>query len=281
VGLEQDTANTLILSRPVWVSWEPFLDSIAEDMVKEDDSPNPTSTSNASDHQEGDVTPTAEKIEQDTRRPSLGKSRSVVHDAVVEVIISPHLATKTYTSAKEAALKHITAKMIITVWELQDDRFFTLTFTSTDHSVTKDTLTSPQNTTKRLVRSTVHSKASSIWLRGGSSGSNSGNSPSSITSSQSSIHESSNRSSAITSHTEVSMSTSHFPPMGPPHRQSSMTSAPSSLQKIITMKDALLDNTEVPILAMWKDESIAIPNRGQPTYFFYSKGISYANNNRL
>jgi hypothetical protein len=27
------------------------------------------------------------------------------------------------------------------------------------------------------------------------------------------------------------------------------------------MKDALLDNTQVPIVAMWKDESLTIPNR--------------------
>ena len=33
------------------------------------------------------------------------------------------------------------------------------------------------------------------------------------------------------------------------------------------MKDALLDNTEVPILAMWKDESLAIPNRAARRLF--------------
>ena len=33
------------------------------------------------------------------------------------------------------------------------------------------------------------------------------------------------------------------------------------------MKDALLDNTEVPIVAMWKDESLAIPNRAARRLF--------------
>ena len=33
------------------------------------------------------------------------------------------------------------------------------------------------------------------------------------------------------------------------------------------MKEALLDNTEVPILAMWKDESLTIPNKAARRLF--------------
>lgn len=33
------------------------------------------------------------------------------------------------------------------------------------------------------------------------------------------------------------------------------------------MKDALLDNTEVPIAAMWRDESIVVPNRAARRLF--------------
>lgn len=75
-------------------------------------------------------------------------------------------------------------------------------------------------------------------------------------------------SSVVTSPASASMtmSTSSFPPMGPPSR-SARTNAPSSLQKVIMMKDALLDNTEVPILAMWKDESLTIPNRAARALF--------------
>jgi hypothetical protein len=50
--------------------------------------------------------------------------------------------------------------------------------------------------------------------------------------------------------------------MGPPSK-SALSSAPSYLQKAIMMKDALLDNTNTPILAMWKDESLTVPNKGK------------------
>ncbi len=50
--------------------------------------------------------------------------------------------------------------------------------------------------------------------------------------------------------------------MGPPTK-SPLTGTPSILQKIIMMKDALLDNTETPILAMWKDGSVTLPNKGE------------------
>ena len=57
----------------------------------------------------------------------------------------------------------------------------------------------------------------------------------------------------------VPVTSAPFPPMGPPS-VSSITAAPSILQKLIRIKDALLDNTEMPILAMWKDGSVAFPN---------------------
>ncbi|ESA43824.1 autoinducer 2 sensor kinase/phosphatase luxQ, variant [Neurospora crassa OR74A] len=58
----------------------------------------------------------------------------------------------------------------------------------------------------------------------------------------------------------VAMSSSPFPPLGPPSH-SSITSAPSMLQKITVMKDALLDKTQTPIIAMWKDGSVILPNK--------------------
>lgn len=40
------------------------------------------------------------------------------------------------------------------------------------------------------------------------------------------------------------------------------------------MKDALLDNTSVPILAMWKDESLTIPNKAARGLFHPSADLS-------
>lgn len=55
------------------------------------------------------------------------------------------------------------------------------------------------------------------------------------------------------------MSSSPFPPMGPPAK-SALSSTPSILQKTLLMKDALLDNTEMAVFAMWKDGSVMYPN---------------------
>jgi PAS domain-containing protein len=69
------------------------------------------------------------------------------------------------------------------------------------------------------------------------------------------------------------LSTSPFPPLGPPTK-STISSAPSSLQKVIMMKDALLDGTETPILAMWKDESLTIPNKAARRLFHPTADLS-------
>lgn len=54
--------------------------------------------------------------------------------------------------------------------------------------------------------------------------------------------------------------------MGPPSI-ASRSSTPSVLQKMIRMKDALLDNTQMPILAMWKDGSVTFPNKAARRLF--------------
>ncbi|KAH8801114.1 hypothetical protein F5882DRAFT_284975, partial [Hyaloscypha sp. PMI_1271] len=71
--------------RPVWVTWDSFLDSLADDLGTHmsHDTHQPES-----EFSEGDVTPTAERAEHSSRRSSANKNRSTVHDAVVEVIIS-------------------------------------------------------------------------------------------------------------------------------------------------------------------------------------------------
>jgi hypothetical protein len=40
------------------------------------------------------------------------------------------------------------------------------------------------------------------------------------------------------------------------------------------MKDALLDNTTVPIIAMWRDESLTIPNRAARRLFHPAADLS-------
>lgn len=154
---------------------------------------------------------------------------------------------------------------IITVWEIDDESFFTLTFTNTD---TNQTSLPTSRKPRQVTRAAKHRSFGSVG-----SGSGSHSSPSSVGSGKSSVQGESSTSSAITSPTIASMSTSPFPPLGPPS-QVSASGAPSTLQKIILMKDALMDTTGVPILAMWKDESLTIPNKAARRLFHPTADLS-------
>ncbi|TVY81195.1 Two-component system protein A [Lachnellula suecica] len=241
--------------RPVWVTWEIFLNSLADDI---DSSAHDSFRQNSSETGEGDLTPTAERTEPFHGRPGSNKSNAMVHDAVVEVvIIGGGVSAASAARGKVAAGKHTLAKMIITIWEIDDEKFYTMTFTSTE---TKQ-ISAPAPQPRQMLRN-PNSKHRSLE----SASSGSGSSPSSVTSGKSSNQGGSSSSSAITSPTNASMSSSPFPPLGPPSKASTM-GAPSTLQKVIMMKDALLDNTQVPIIAMWKDQSLTVPNRAARQLF--------------
>jgi hypothetical protein len=114
--------------RPVWVTWESFLDSLTEEMGL-----HLNDETVQMDSENGDVTPTAERSDSSGPKPSASKNKSLVHDAVVEVVLAPPaISASHFTHRTNKLPKHTFAKMIITVWEIEDDKFFTLTFTSTD-----------------------------------------------------------------------------------------------------------------------------------------------------
>jgi hypothetical protein len=250
--------------RPVWVSWESFLDSLADETGSHTEDEPQKSESGFS---EGDTTPTVESAEALSKRPSGSKSLTV-HDAVVEVALSPADTSASYFASgtnKSVTGKYTFAKMIITVWEIKDEKFFTLTFTSTDTSQTS--LPSSRWQYRQVTRTT---KQHSL----GSAGSGSRSSPSSAGSRGSLNRGGSSNSSAITSPANSSMSVSPFPPLGPSSKSTNSSALPS-LQRVIMMKDALLDTTEVPIIAMWKDESLTIPNRAARRLFHPSAGLTH------
>lgn len=254
--LSQLGIDMLDKGRPVWVTWEAFLENLSNDMGARGEVP----CQRTSGYGEGGVTPTAEHSEPLSSRSGNG-SGSAVHDAVVEVVITQgSIEAARIGRGEKAPAQHTFAKMIITVWEIEEEKFFTLTFTNTDSNQTS--LPSSQGQPRRITKAHKHYSISST-------GSGSHPSPSSASSGRSSNQCSSSNSSAVTSPTYAPMSSSPFPPMGPPAK-SVTASSPSSLQKVIMMKDALLDNTEVPILAMWKDKSLTIPNKAARRLFHQS-----------
>ena len=247
--LSQIGVDMIVDGHPVWVTWEAFLESLVDDIHNENQ-PSPDIDEG------GDLTPTAEKQEPVSMRQIPGKNKATVHDAVVEVVVTPDDSLNAYRQG--ATTKHTFAKMIITIWEMEGSTFFSLTFTSTDTNQTS--MTNSRGQARTVLRASAHHGLHSLGS-GSGSGSGKHSSPSSISSGRSS-HRGSSSSSNFTSPTMPSLSSSVFPPLGPPS-SNNISSAPSMLQKVTLMKDALLDSTDLVILAMWKDESIIIPNKGK------------------
>jgi hypothetical protein len=77
--LSQMGIDLLQDGRPVWVAWESFLDSIAEEGTPKDE--------DADELESGEVTPTVEMSRPSARQTSPNKS--TIQDAVVEVILVP------------------------------------------------------------------------------------------------------------------------------------------------------------------------------------------------
>lgn len=223
---------------PVWINWEQFLDQVAA----ERSTGKTMDASDASTVADGSATPTAADSPAPQGLPSNG--------AVIDVVVSRRNIGRMSADARLHSEASTAAKMIVSVWEMSKSQtFFTLTFTNTASAPPP-----PSVRTKSIVRPR-HLEAAEKKLAP------SFNNPSSQTSS----HDS-NCSSFLSSPSVVSLSSSPFPPLGPPS-QSSAGGAPSLLQKIMLLKDALLDSTQAPVLAMWKDGSITFPNRAARRLF--------------
>lgn len=226
--------------QPVFVAWEAYLDTLVEEMGSAHlQALKGTQEGAQRGRQEGDKTPTAE-ASGDIKVPSHGQ------EAALEVIVSRRGSDKSVIEPRlinKASENQAFAKMIISVWEIAGNQtYFTLTFTNTES-------TSSMSSKKRAVaRSSTLDAAERKVVSTASKGS-------SVTSS----HGSSSSPSYQISPSSISLTSNPFPPMGPPFNKS-LQSTPSMLQKSTIMKDALLDNTEQPVMIMWKDGTLAFPN---------------------
>lgn len=236
--LSQVGVDILQDGQPVWATWEAFLDSQVDEMGVRTAAKDPRWPPQSG----GDATPTASTMPVPERRPSPPARRH--QDSIVEVVITRKGASKValdgHFNPRESGCQ-VYAKMIITIWELEDHQtFFTLTFTSTE---------SPSST----LHSTKKSVARPSVLEAADRRTITHSNPPSVASSRESSSPSFHSPGIVT------MSSSPFPPMGPPS-VATHSSTPSLLQKMLLMKDALLNNTQMPILAMWKDGSVTFPN---------------------
>ncbi|KAK0618109.1 hsp90-like protein [Bombardia bombarda] len=232
---------------PVWIEWEQFLDQVSHE-TKRGKRKNQTAT-DAVMSAGGDTTPTSTSTPTADSghdgEPDRSGTEPTTANTVLEVVISRRDLNRTMFDSRvrsKAADPHTYAKMIISVWDICDNQtYFTLTFTTSespsDSKPTGRKITPDKK--YKAVSSNPPSLASSFDARSPSLG---------------------------ISPSAVSLSNSPFPPLGPPSK-SSISSTPSILQKITVMKDALLDNTQTPVIAMWKDGSVTLPNRAARDLF--------------
>ncbi|KAI1485311.1 hypothetical protein F5X96DRAFT_674757 [Biscogniauxia mediterranea] len=248
--LSQVGIDMLLNGKPVWVSWESFLDGLVLEMGTKQAGEAPTSDY---DYAHRDYTSTVDGLESKPNA-STGSPEKPASDSAVDVVVMYKSFNKATVPKSQRSEYQTYAKMLITIWEIEDHQtYFTLTFTNTGSA-----LSSAPDSRIPVARSSALEAAERKSI--------SNSNPPSVSSS----HDS-NSPLVLVSPGSVSISSSPFPPMGPPSRLI-QSSTPSFLQRLTIIKDALLDNTEMPILAMWKDGSAPVLNRAARSLFTNLRG---------
>ncbi len=246
--------------QPIWVSWEKFFDELADEMemnTKEntvqkdrDNSMRDRSMANGSPPKPNysAKVPAIDKQQPSSRT----RSRALVHDAVINVVLSSQYIGAGSRSSSRSPMSSSSdtqtdAKMIISIWTMENQRYFTLTFTST-------------STTTISTNRSHHPRAISRSSTQGTLSPPSMSNPSSPTSPSFCSNCGTSQGPILTTHAGTPLSVSPFPPLGAPGK-SNVALSPSVLQKTSRMKDAIINAMEIPVLAMWKDESLGIPNK--------------------
>ncbi|EXJ88723.1 hypothetical protein A1O1_05655 [Capronia coronata CBS 617.96] len=224
---------------PIWVEWDKFLDNLADGLSTRDSR---SSTAElVPGIQSGDTTPTGPP--DPTRgRSSLRNRTQKCPDTVLDVVISARNGGSTHHNQPQRQNKtrsdRLGAKcrMIVSIWTLDGQRFFTLTFTS-------------------LLTQSLHKQGarSEAIPRNPSS-----NSTRSSHSSHSVIFSSANGTSQVTTPGEHAAGMA-FPPTSAP-ASCAVSSTITDFHKVLKMKNAMLSAIEIPLIAMWKDESVVHPN---------------------
>ncbi len=248
-SLSQVGVDMLQDNRPVWVEWEHFLDQMAGETIDRDggeptkgDDLNASHKPVAEGQPETDVPahtepgPSSETTAIDVTISRNGTSRTIPY------VQQPHSTPSVFRSQ---------AKMVISVFRAEKNQLhFALTFTPSNSAQP-----SSPNFNKSYSRTAAVLEAANRRT-----GSSSSKSPS----------VGSNRECGVfgspiypIGHSSVSASSDSSTLPVAPSSKPMFSSTPSFLQKIETMKDALLDNTETPVLAMWKDGSVTLPNKGE------------------
>ncbi|KAL8766010.1 MAG: hypothetical protein Q9209_007099 [Squamulea sp. 1 TL-2023] len=255
-SLSQIGIDILQDGQRIWVSWDKFLDTLADEMdidePSEDDQGQSTEDKGTTRPQTGRVSNagSASAAVLKSQPSSKVRSRALVHDAVVNVVLtSQYIADGNVRTSKSQKSPNsegqIRAKMIISIWTLDGQRYFTLTFTKASSTPTP------------YVRS--HSRAVSKTSTQERLSPSSQPTPPSPSTPGSCPNCGSTTSSALASPTGGTLSIAPFPPPSAPEK-SDLANSPAVLKKISHMKDAIMNAVDIPVFSLWKDESLAFPN---------------------
>jgi len=228
---------------PVWVSWDKFLDNVASGFKhtpEESSSPGDLLPGIAS----GETTPTAIPEQQRGRSPMKSRTHKT-QDTVVDVVFT---SKASYSNARHPSLAQAQARnapirascrMIISIWSLDSERFFTLSFTSP-----------PAPSRSSHHRHTNNPQSSQ-------------RTPSSH-STKSSRSSQSQTPSSTTSNSQINSPAEHVLSAFPPSGASAQYIPPPTItdfQKIVKMKNAMLNAIDIPLITVWRDESVVFPNK--------------------
>ncbi|CUS10526.1 unnamed protein product [Tuber aestivum] len=189
---------------PLWVSWEQLLNALASDIEKGEGFQNANSLLNIS-----------------TEAPPLSGGPSVpqtlIRDATIDVLFP------TLDGSSDGRSRQVEAKMVVSIWALDGERYFTLMFNSMTSSSGTFNAGSPNSEMAFYTTKGTTTDGSCQTTQFGAS----------------------------------------MPGLLPPAAPSSsdISPVPSVLQKITRIKDAALDAMEIPVFAVWHDGSIAMANR--------------------
>lgn len=258
--MSQVGIDMLQQGRLVWLSWETFLDSVANDVCHGSARMRPAGAAhNGRSANNQDSQDTSTPRGDDASRPISMSPETAAQVTKAPLCVEVVVSKKDFGKPKEPWVKrskklgqadYSHAKMLINVWEAEGHTYFTLTFTSTETS-----LTSVASVKKAVVRQNMLDAADKKSVYTGR--------PSSVSASS---RESGGSLQQSPSQVITLDLTTPFPPLGPPAAIPA-SSTPSILHKLFTMKDAVLDNTQMPIIAMWKDSSVSFPNKAARNLF--------------
>ena len=238
---------------PIWVNWDTFLGSLDAGMDeaafygKIQPCTPVIATSGESTPIESQFSYTSQNDASDMPPPTKsGRHKVLSQDTVIDVVITPqHIGGSSQVlDGAHANLindNQIKAKMIISIWTMENQRFYTLTFT--DASNVSDP--APRSRARVMTRALNHTPLSSPTSSSPGVCAHCGNSL---------------PSSNLSSPNPASFMTSPFPPLGAPGNVN-IAAKPPMLHKILKMKDAILNAMDLPVFAMWKDGGLAFPNR--------------------